>query len=78
MYKIKQISKNKKLSTETRDEFIRELADRHGTGRVLFRNTRKTITGFPKRVAKLNTIKVGSKNIASTLNQEEFKYDMGV
>ena len=73
-----EISKNKKLSAETRDEFIRELADRHGTGRVLFRNTRKTITGFPKRVAKLNTIKADPKNIALTLNQEEFKYDINL
>jgi ATP-dependent helicase HepA len=30
---------------------IRELLDRHGTGRVLFRNTRATISGFPQRRA---------------------------
>lgn len=28
---------------------IRELLDRHGTGRVLFRNTRAAIQGFPER-----------------------------
>jgi ATP-dependent helicase HepA len=28
---------------------IRDLLDRHGTGRVLFRNTRASITGFPDR-----------------------------
>jgi ATP-dependent helicase HepA len=28
---------------------IRELLDRHGTGRVLFRNTRASVEGFPKR-----------------------------
>lgn len=28
---------------------IRELLDRHGTGRVLFRNTRAAILGFPER-----------------------------
>jgi len=28
---------------------IEQLLDRHGTGRVLFRNTRKTISGFPIR-----------------------------
>jgi ATP-dependent helicase HepA len=28
---------------------IRELLDRHGTGRVLFRNTRASIQGFPQR-----------------------------
>lgn len=29
---------------------IRQLLDRHGTGRVLFRNTRDVVAGFPKRV----------------------------
>ena len=28
---------------------IRELLDRHGTGRLLFRNTRAAVKGFPKR-----------------------------
>ena len=28
---------------------IRNLLDRHGTGRVLFRNTRSSVTGFPDR-----------------------------
>lgn len=32
-----------------RDELISNLMDRHGTGRVLFRNTRAAIKGFPKR-----------------------------
>ncbi len=30
-----------------------DLLDRHGTGRVMFRNTRATIAGFPDRVAHL-------------------------
>lgn len=32
---------------------LEELIDQHGTGRVLFRNTRAALTGFPKRSAKL-------------------------
>ncbi|QGU33912.1 RNA polymerase-associated protein RapA [Thermochromatium tepidum ATCC 43061] len=32
-----------------RDTLIDRLIDRHGTGRVLFRNTRATIPGFPRR-----------------------------
>ena len=35
-----------------RSELIDGLLDRHGTGRVLFRNTRATIKGFPARKAK--------------------------
>jgi len=32
-----------------RDELVSHLLDRHGTGRVLFRNTRTAIQGFPAR-----------------------------
>jgi len=31
------------------EDVIRSLLDRHGTGRVLFRNTRDAVTGFPSR-----------------------------
>ena len=34
---------------EARARLIRELLDRHGTGRLLFRNTRAAIQGFPER-----------------------------
>jgi ATP-dependent helicase HepA len=33
----------------TRNRLIRDLLDRHGTGRVLFRNTRASVQGFPAR-----------------------------
>jgi len=36
-----------------REPLLAELLDQHGTGRVMFRNTRAILTGFPKRVAKL-------------------------
>src|SRR5690606_5596468 len=32
-----------------RDALLRCLLDQHGTGRVVFRNTRAAMTGFPKR-----------------------------
>jgi len=34
---------------ESRDRLIDMLLDQHGTGRVLFRNTRNQVKGFPKR-----------------------------
>jgi len=34
---------------QIRSRLIRELLDRHGTGRVLFRNTRASVEGFPDR-----------------------------
>ena len=36
-------------STYNESELIQELIDRHGTGRVLLRNRRKAIKGFPER-----------------------------
>ena len=35
--------------TLARQELIDNLMDRHGTGRILFRNTRAAIQGFPER-----------------------------
>ncbi|MGR9116203.1 MAG: RNA polymerase-associated protein RapA [Gammaproteobacteria bacterium] len=32
-----------------RDELVKVLLDHHGTGRILFRNSRQTVQGFPKR-----------------------------
>ncbi len=36
-------------SVTGREHLVEELLDRHGTGRLLFRNTRATISGFPER-----------------------------
>lgn len=43
---------------EARDERIEQLLDQHGTGRVMFRNTRATISGFPARIARLHALTV--------------------
>ncbi len=36
-------------STSARAALIKVLLDHHGTGRILFRNSRQTVQGFPKR-----------------------------
>lgn len=36
-------------TTEVRRQLLKQLLDRHGTGRILFRNSRNTIKGFPER-----------------------------
>lgn len=41
----------------SRAELRDALLDRHGTGRVMFRNTRATIAGFPRRIARLCPLK---------------------
>ncbi|MTI30246.1 RNA polymerase-associated protein RapA [Xanthovirga aplysinae] len=40
-----------------RHNFIEDLLDQHGPGRVIFRNTRSAISGFPNRKAHLIPIK---------------------
>jgi len=41
---------------ESRAKLVSELLDEFGIGRVMFRNTRAALTGFPKRKAKLYAI----------------------
>ncbi|MBE8167255.1 MAG: RNA polymerase-associated protein RapA [Shewanella sp.] len=38
------------LKQASRDELLQGLLDRHGTGRVLYRNSRASVKGFPKRI----------------------------
>ena len=40
----------------SQEKIIGRLLDQHGPGRVMFRNTRNTISGFPKRVAHLEPL----------------------
>ncbi len=40
----------KKKGQDRVDAFVRALVDRHGTGRIVFRNHRKVLSGYPKRI----------------------------
>ncbi len=40
---------DEKITRQARTELVEHLLDRHGTGRVLFRNTRAAVKGFPDR-----------------------------
>lgn len=51
-------------------EIINQLIDRHGTGRVLFRNTRAAIHGFPER--KLHHYPLAPASIYNTAKEAEF------
>ena len=44
---------------EARQALLDDLLDLHGPGRVLFRNTRTGMTGFPKRMARLVELEPG-------------------
>jgi len=50
------LAQNNTLENSNKQSIIEQLLDRHGTGRVLFRNTRHTIKGFPERHAILNPL----------------------
>ncbi len=41
------------------DQMVDQLLDCHGVGRVMFRNTRASVSGFPKRVAQLHSLDSG-------------------
>lgn len=43
-------------NNEARASLVDDLLDLHGPGRVLFRNTRAAMTGFPRRIAELARI----------------------
>ena len=55
------------------DELLPALLDRHGTGRVLFRNVRESVEGFRERT--LNTYELSAErfptNIAATWNSKD-------
>ncbi len=61
----------------TRHNLIEDLLDQHGPGRVLFRNTRLAMSGFPTRIAQLIPI-VEQENHSLWIERlrEEFSYDM--
>ncbi len=46
---------------ETRSSLLEDLLDLHGPGRVLFRNTRAGMKGFPKRTLRLARLEAGAE-----------------
>jgi ATP-dependent helicase HepA len=53
-----------------RAEWFGRLLDQHGTGRVMFRNTRATVAGFPSRVAHLYPLSTTSPARHKALAEE--------
>ncbi|MDE4004361.1 RNA polymerase-associated protein RapA [Glaesserella parasuis] len=50
MFRIINSDASEEQRREVRQELISELIDRHGTSRVIFRNTRQGVKGFPHRI----------------------------
>ncbi|KJY82075.1 ATP-dependent helicase [Vibrio galatheae] len=53
LFRIIESNSDEEAKAAARQELIDNLMDRHGTGRVLFRNTRAAIKGFPQRNVNL-------------------------
>ncbi len=55
------------------DQLIQNLLDRHGTGRVLFRNTRDAVEGFPQRILHTYELNIPEQYLQSlqTLQLDE-------
>lgn len=53
---LKVCNSDNEESEKARQELISMLMDRHGTSRLLFRNTRNGVKGFPRR--ELHAIKL--------------------
>jgi ATP-dependent helicase HepA len=72
--RIQSITKGENLA---KDNLIENLLDQHGPGRVIFRNTRSAMSGFPKRKAHLIPIKI-TKDKERWIERlsNEFAYDM--
>ncbi|MFT4855780.1 MAG: ATP-dependent helicase HepA [Planctomycetota bacterium] len=61
----------------TKHNLIEDLLDQHGPGRVLFRNTRLAMSGFPKRIAQLIPIQERENhNLWIERLRNEFSSDM--
>ena len=65
---------------QNRRSFLNELVDRHGTGRVIFRNTRDALQGFPVREARPARLKPRAKLSQADLETRllrEFEREQG-
>lgn len=54
---------------EAVDTAIHYLLDRHGTGRVLFRNTRNSVTGFPERNLLVHPLSLDDEDLIALLEE---------
>ena len=62
---------------EARDSLLADLIDRHGTGRVMVRNRRVAVGGFPTRIAQVDVLS-GSEDLAFPGKlRAEFDHDLG-
>lgn len=57
------------LDAAVRGRWLDSLTDQHGTGRVMFRNTRASVGGFPSRVAHLDVLEASPSALRSLAHE---------
>ncbi|TXK60504.1 RNA polymerase-associated protein RapA [Alkalisalibacterium limincola] len=65
------------LTPEAAQALVDALIDRHGTGRVMLRNRRDAIGGFPARVAHVRTLPADADEVLQRRLAAEFAHDVG-
>lgn len=60
-----------------RDRLLDALIDRHGTGRVMYRNRRVAVGGFPRRVPQVDLLRASHDADLKARLLEEFLADVG-
>lgn len=66
-----------RLDRVVRDRLVDALIDRHGTGRVMFRNRRLAVGGFPQRVPEVRLLPAIHDAALSQRLLQEFLQDVG-
>ncbi|MFV0416468.1 MAG: RNA polymerase-associated protein RapA [Chthoniobacterales bacterium] len=70
----KQLTALKNKSPEAQrasEQLLQELLDQHGPGRVMFRNTRAFMKGFPKRKARIYKLAAAEDNLHCEQEQDQ-------
>ena len=62
---------------QARDSLLADLIDRHGTGRVMIRNRRAAVGGFPQRIAHVQVLQSSDDLSLPGKLRAEFEHDLG-
>ncbi|BDD04823.1 RNA polymerase-associated protein RapA [Aureibacter tunicatorum] len=73
----KKLSQLEKNDTFIKNQIIEDLLDQHGPGRVIFRNTRSAMSGFPSRKAHRITLTASEQEAWVNNMSKEFLFDLG-
>jgi ATP-dependent helicase HepA len=71
--KLEETAVRQSLADSEKSALLTRLLDQHGTGRVMFRNTRAAMSGFPARIAHLTALEGDAERIKEL--DEEFASD---